>query len=254
MAWTVRLANALLAGCLVISAAPAARAADTVTVGAEDSWYPFSGLVKGKLQGMTVDIVREAFKTVGVQVRFEPMPYARCVALARSGVQLACFDTFRTPDTESEFLWHSPSLFRVDYLVYARAGAKRRHLGVRDLEGRRVAVTRGYEYGAEFDRNTKIQRELSSSDESNFRMLLAGRVEYTITAKIIADKLFKAHPELARKFKVVGLVSRNDVYMAFSRRHPDGPQEMARFEKGLRIIRENGRLQAIERQWLHRAD
>ena len=254
MGWTVRLANALLAGCLVISAAPAARAADTVTVGAEDSWYPYSGLVNGKLQGMTVDIVRAAFKTVGVEVKFEPMPYARCVALTRSGVQLACFDTFRTPDTESDFLWHSPSLFNVEYRVYALANSTRKHLGVRDLEGQHVAVTRGYEYGAEFDRNTKIQREQSSSDESNFRMLLAGRVDYTITAEIIANKLFQEHPELDKKFKLVGSVSRNDVYMAFSRRHPDGPREMARFEKGLRNIRESGRLRAIERQWLQRSD
>jgi len=256
MVWKLRLFIALLAASMALSlAATSASAAETVSVGAEDSWAPYSGLVKGELQGMTVDIVRAAYQAVGVTARFEPMPYARCVALTRSGVQLACFDTFRTPDTESDFLWHSPCLFQVEYLIYTHADSKhKKRLGVRDLEGQHVALTRGYEYGTEFDRNTKIQRELSSSDESNFRMLLAGRVEYTVTAKTIADKLFREHPELAHQFKAVGSVSRNDVYMAFSRRHPDGPREMARFEKGLRIIRENGRLQSIERQWLGRAE
>ena len=259
MVWKLRLFAALgvsLGAALAVAGMPASAAsiAETVIVGAEDAWYPYSGLVKGELQGMTVDIVRAAYRAVGVEVKFDPMPYARCVALTRSGAQLACFDTFRTPDTESDFLWHSPSLFRVEYLIYAPADSKKKHLGVRDLEGQQVALTRGYEYGAEFDRDSKIRRELSSSDESNFRMLLAGRVAYTVTAKIIADQLFMAHPELARKFRIVGSVSRNDVYMAFSRQHPDGPREMARFEKGLRLIRENGRLEAIERRWLGRAE
>lgn len=244
MNWKYRLMAALLLAC------SAAASAETVTVAAEDSWYPFSGVVQGKGQGMTVDIVRAAYRAIGVDVNFEFMPYARCVALTRSGAQLACFDTFRTPDTESEFLWHSPSMFNVEYRIYALADSKQRRLGVPDLEGQHVAVTRGYEYGAEFDRNTKVLRELSSSDESNFRMLLAGRVAYTITADVIAKSLFKQHPELANKFRAVGSVSRNDVYLAFSRRNPDGPREMARFEKGLKIIRENGRLQAIEGRWL----
>ena len=238
---------------LALAVCSAALQAETVTVAAEDSWYPFSGLVKGQGQGMTVDIVRAAYRALGLEVRFNFMPYARCVAMARSGAELACFDTFRTPDTESEFLWHSPSLFNVEYRIYAPIDSKQRHLGVRDLEGQHVAVTRGYEYGAEFDRNTKVLRELSSSDESNFRMLLAGRVAYTITAEVIAKTLFKQHPELANKFRAVGSVSRNDVYMAFSRRNPDGPREMARFEKGLKIIRENGSLQAIEQRWLQGA-
>ena len=247
MTWKFRWQTAAAALLLVCSAG---LRAETVTVAGEDGWYPFSGLVKGQGQGMTVDIVRAAYRAVGIDVKFDFMPYARCVALTRSGVQLACFDTFRTPDTESEFLWHSPSLFNVEYRIYAPIASKQRHLGVRDLEGQHVAVTRGYEYGAEFDRNSKVLRELSSSDESNFRMLLAGRVAYTITAEVIAKSLFKQHPELAGKFRAVGSVSRNDVYIAFSRRNPEGPREMARFEKGLRIIRENGRLQAIEQRWL----
>lgn len=238
----------------MIAAVPAM--AETVTVGAEDDWYPYSGLVKGpagaEVQGITIDVVRAAFDAVGITVRYEVMPYARCMAQAKTSALLGCFNTLRHPGIEAHYLWHDPPMFKVQYKIYARADSTERNIRPKDLEGRRVAVTHAYEYGAEFDTNEKILRVFSPRDESNFRMVLRGRADYTVALDINTRMLVKRRPDLAGKFRIVGAVAESGVYMVFSRHHPDAKRVMARFEEGLRIIVRSGKVQAIEDAWTAR--
>ncbi|MDM4764790.1 transporter substrate-binding domain-containing protein [Pelomonas sp. SE-A7] len=244
MSWKARLFSAWLAVAIGGGAA-----AQTVTIGAEDDWFPYSGLIDGKVQGITLDVVRAAYAVVGLEVRYEVMPYARCLAQTRAGILVACFNTLRNAAIEDEYLWHKPAMFPVQYKIYARAESIEQNLKPKDLEGRRVAVTHAYEYGAEFDDNSRIQRVYSPRDESNFRMLLLGRADFTLALEINTRMLIQRRPDLAGRIKMVGAVAESGVYMAFSRAHADAPRLMARFEEGLRIIGKNGRLQAIHDEW-----
>lgn len=227
-------------------------AAETVTLGAEDDWFPYSGLVGKEVQGITIDVVRAAFALSGIEVRYEVLPYARCMALTKNGVLPACFDTLRNPGIENDYLWHEPGMFKVQYKIYALASSSESGLRPRDLEGRKVAVTRAYEYGVEFDTNDKIQRLFTSHDESNFGMVLRGRAQYTVALEINSAMLFKRRPDLAGKFKVVGEVAASEVHMVFSRKHPDAARLMGLFEKGLRELHASGRIKAIEDAWFRK--
>lgn len=252
MNWKVRCAAGLLAAAALACTPAWASRAEVVTVGAEDDWFPYSGLVNGEGQGITLDIVRAAFAAVGIDVKFEVMPYARCMALTKSGRLLACFDTLRHPGIENDYLWHDPPMFKVQYRIYAPADSPEQNLRAADLEGRRVAVTRAYEYGTEFDTDEKIVRVFSPRDESNFGMVLRGRAEYTLALDINTRLLMKRHPEFAGRFKIVGAVAESGVYTVFSRLYPDSRRLMARFEQGLRAIIRSGRVQAIQDDWLAR--
>ncbi|QDQ25423.1 transporter substrate-binding domain-containing protein [Chitinimonas arctica] len=238
-----------LALCLALDAA----AAESITIGAEDDWYPYSGLVNGELKGLTVELVREAFSAVGITVKYDVMPYARCMALTREGALVACFDTLRHPGIEADYRWHALPMFHVQYQIYARADSVEHDLRPTDLEGRDVAVTNGYEYGPDFDTNKKILRTFTLRDENNFRMLIAGRVRYTVAMDLNTRALIKKRPgEFAGKFKIVGQVAPAGVYTAFSKRHPAAAQAMERFDQGMAIIRKNGRYKTIEDNWSRR--
>jgi polar amino acid transport system substrate-binding protein len=253
MNWKVRCAAGLLLAAAALTCTPARAAQpEVVTVGAEDDWFPYSGLVNGEVQGITLDVVRAAFAATGITVKFEVMPYARCMALTKAGQLLACFDTLRHPGIESDYLWHDPPMFKVQYRIYAPADSTEQNLRPADLEGRRVAVTHAYEYGAEFDTNPKIVRVFSLRDESNFGMVLRGRAEYTLALDINTRLLMKRHPELVGRFKIVGAVSESGVYTVFSRRYPDSRRLMARFEQGLRAVVRSGRVQQIQDDWFSR--
>ncbi|MBI2381697.1 MAG: transporter substrate-binding domain-containing protein [Gammaproteobacteria bacterium] len=237
-----------LAAILVL-ALPRGAWAETVVIGAEDDWYPYSGLVDKKVQGITIDLVRAAFEAAGVDMRYEIMPYARCMALTKAGQLTGCFDTLRHPGIEHDYLWHEQPMFAVQYQIYARTGSDERGLRPKDLEGQNVAVTRSYEYGPEFDTNQKIVRLFSRNDESNFRMLLAGRVRYTVAMEWNTLELIKRRPEFEGQFQIVGAVAESGVYTVFSKYHPQGPKAMKHFNEGMAKLRKSGRYQAILDDW-----
>jgi polar amino acid transport system substrate-binding protein len=89
--------------CLILSSG--ARA-ETVTIGAEDSWFPYYDVVKGKPAGFTVDLVQAAFGAVRIDVKFQSMPYARCMKLVKDGRLLGCFNPARASMVEADHLKH----------------------------------------------------------------------------------------------------------------------------------------------------
>jgi len=253
-----RRALLLSQGLALVAAAshaqPRGRLAGVV-IGAENDWYPYSGEREGRAQGMTVDLVAAAYAAVGIEVKFEPMPYARCMAQTRAGTLVACFNTTRTALIEGDYLWPARPMFNERFLIYARADDTHRGppLQVKDLEGQKVAVTRGYEYGSEFDANPHIDRIITSHDENNFELLLRGRARYTLAPDANTRLLLQRRPEMAHRFKVVGALSYFGIYTTFSRMHPDAREALAAFDEGMRLINANGTAKAIQDRWRNEA-
>jgi polar amino acid transport system substrate-binding protein len=245
----MRRSDFLLLPALTLPATVRADEA-SVLIGAENDWYPYSAERQGRAQGMTVELVGAAFAAVGIQARFDVLPYARCMSQTRSGGLVACFNTTRTALIEADYLWPARPMFEERFLIYARADDDSGNaLQVRDLEGQKVAVTRGYEYGSEFDANTRVERVVTSHDENNFRLVLRGRARYTLAPDVNTRLLFRQHPDLAGQFKVVGRLALFGIYTAFSRRHPQARRMLAAFDEGMRLIQANGIARAIQERW-----
>ncbi len=92
----------LLAIGLVL-AWPSARAAEVVQIAAEDDWAPYSSVAAagGQPVGFAVDLVREAFATQGVEVRFVGVPFARCMYMAKLGQVAGCFNATIVDDNKA---------------------------------------------------------------------------------------------------------------------------------------------------------
>jgi len=236
-------------GLACVAAMGLSYAADTVTLGAEDDWAPYSSKVGSEAQGFAVDIVREAFKAVGVEVKFSSVPYARCMAVTKSGELAGCFDAARNSALENDYLWHAKPLFNAKINIYATADSKESGLTTKSLEGKAVGVTNGYEYGDEFDTNTKIKRDVANQDELGFRKLLANRMPYMVAYEKVANAVFTKHKEFEGKFKAVGMTANPALYIAFSKKNPDGAKYVEKFNQGFDLIVKNGKYKAIEAQW-----
>ncbi len=235
--------------CFMLCWSAAAHAADTITVGAEDDWAPYSSLVGREAKGFAVDVVRESFAAVGVTVKFEVLPYTRCMAQAKAGRLVGCFDAVANALIAKDYLWHAQPLFTTHMNVYGLAGSTESGLLASDLEGKTVGVERGYEYGDAFDLNTRIVRKVVDKNDQGFKMLLGKRIQYMAAEERIAKALFNKFPEFRAKFKMVGTVATPGLFMAFTRQSPDGATYLAKFNQGYALIRANGRYQAIEATW-----
>jgi polar amino acid transport system substrate-binding protein len=229
-----------------------AWAAKTYTIIAEDDWYPYSSQIKGISVGFAVDVVRAAYSAVGVDVRFKVASFKSCMAQVEAGTELGCFDINRDEDTRARFIFHSESLFADTGGIYAmeKPGMPAR-VAPQNLIGYRVGFTNGAVYGDFLDRSRGIQREYAMSDLSNLRKLVAGRQDFSLVSTVIADYIFKTHPDdFTVMPKLVGVVSNQKMFVGFSQKRAESKEAAALLDAGLIKIRANGTYRKIETQWL----
>ena len=223
-----------------------------VTIIAEDDWYPYSALLQGETEpkGLAVDIVREAYKSVGVKVNLKPMPYARCMTLVETGDEIGCFDTVKEPINLEKYIFGNETLFESDIVIYAPISDKSEKITLKGLEDKKVGVTVGYTYDAEFTNNKKILQEEARSDLLNFKKLAAGRIDYFVVYDNVGKYILGQNKkEFSGKFKVVGKIVTTKLYVNFTRKKPDGQKFLVLLDQGISKIKSNGTYKKLQEDW-----
>lgn len=238
---------AWLALCLSIGSA--LTHAETLRIGAEDDWYPYTALRDGKMQGMSVDIVRAAFAASDTQIELVPYPYSRCMETAERGDVVACFNTLPDKKIATDYLLPNQPLFQDDILLWANREDAVPVKSLQSLAWQRVATTIGYEYGAAFDAINSVVRVPVRRDINGFLMLERGRVDFTAAYRGTAQALFAERPELADAFTPVATLVRAQLFLSFSRHNPQAPAALRAFEQGMQIIHTNGVYKQILDHW-----
>jgi polar amino acid transport system substrate-binding protein len=223
-----------------------ASSANALTLAVEDAWEPYAN---PDGTGMSVDIVRAAFKSVGIEVTFEVIPYARLLQEVQAGNYIGGFNVAREPSREDAFLWGNEMLFlaRAHYYHYrsrlleASSAKELRH-------GEKVGVILGYEYGEHFHTNTGISKVWGKRHDQIIRMLQAGRVDSVILFEKTAN-LFLAEMNLLNEVFAAFPSEPSRIYVAFSRQHPQAGHYLAKLDEGLARIKANGEYQAILKKY-----
>ncbi|CAN5877814.1 transporter substrate-binding domain-containing protein [soil metagenome] len=232
---------------LLIGLAPLVAAAETVVIAAEDDWAPYSSLPPNKSapEGFAVDLVREAFKSQGIDVKFESVPFTRCMFLAKTGAVAGCFNASPVDDSRGEYVWHTTPMFKEDLAIFGLTSNPRRDLSLKDLEGKTAGYTLGYICPGDFMSNNRIRKRGVKSDKLLLNMLLAGRVDYILMDLVPGEMRVSADPAARALIKPVGTVSTNGFWLAFSKKRPDAQRLADTFEKGLQDMKTTGRYQAL---------
>jgi ABC-type amino acid transport substrate-binding protein len=171
-----RLVTAVLL-LVLLSLAPPGRGEDRVSL-ATLNWAPYVGKDLPHL-GFTSEIVRRAFERAGYSVEISFMPWARVLRRVARGASDAMYPAYRSPERARTFALSDP--FAWSYLVfYKRVEAEIGYTRLRDLQGHRIGVVRGYVNSPAFDRADYLLKEPTDSDESNLRKLLRGRIDLAV--------------------------------------------------------------------------
>lgn len=243
----MRLRQLALACCLW--GAAGAWAGDKLRIGAEDDWRPYAYVADGKPAGFAVDLAQAAWAAAGVEVELVPLPYARCMKEVDNNTLAGCFDTLRDARTEAKYRWHKQPLFKARIAIYGRSNQPLTRVDLKALRGTRVGVTNGYDYGAAFDNDALMLREVSSSDLTSLRKLVAGRVDYALVFDRVAAHIASTHPELAQGFQQRGVLVEPQLYISFARDYPGIERTIAKFDEGLEKVRKSGEYARIEARW-----
>lgn len=234
----------------LVFAADGAPVASILLAG-EDDWPPYSAADKRKTTpdheplGFSAKLIRAAFATQGIAVRFTTVPFARCMRLAKSEKVAGCFNATITSENRNDYLWHQPPMFREELSIFGPPQTAGAALRLEDLRGKSVAVTNGYTYPSAFMQDTRIQKYWASSDDNLIQMLLNKRVDYILLNRTPGWLRIDATPGARGQVAWRGTVSADDFWIAFSRQYPQSQRLAEAFGKGLTQLHENGRYQRM---------
>ncbi|MGL4995760.1 MAG: substrate-binding periplasmic protein [Deefgea sp.] len=231
---------------LLLSSQPIA--AKTI-VAASDPFPPFVD-PSNPTGGLTIEVIRAAYKTQGHEVKVEYVPWARAEAGVASGIYDILPNTWFSEERSKKFLFSTAYANNTIRFV-KRKGDPFIFTGVESLKGKRVGVTRGYTYSDVFKNSTLFNREDANNLLINLKKLQAKRVDLTLDDEaVINDTILKYNPKLFAEFELVeGDLSVNPLYVVSGVKNPNHKEWIESFNEGLKVIKENGVLEAIFKKY-----
>lgn len=237
----------LLVFFIVIFSVVYCNAGDKVITAACDPWAPFVDPSEPG-EGISLVIIRAAFKTQGYTVEMHYVPWAR----AEDGVKKGKYDilppTWMTEARKAFLLFSEP--YAVNQIKFIkRADDPFEYEGLESLTGKKIGIVRGYGYGDAFLKADNFVRDEANQFIMNIKKLTSSqkRIDLAIEDEIVARvKIAKEDPELLTKIRFTqNALSTNNLYVASGLANPRHKEIIDAFNKGLAEIKANGTYQEI---------
>ena len=215
-------------------------------------YAPFYQYHDSRLEGIAVDLARELFPRLGLTPEVDLFPLKRALDMLREGLADGTMILIRTPEREN-FLHFTEPVMTVRGLIWSLADGNRgavRFDTLEDLKPYRIGVTRGYSYGPEFDALLQtMEVDTANSDYSNYQKLLQGRIDIFPGNEIVAQGLFKRHPELRNRLTHSDKAFMEwDLCIAISRLSPHAAR-LPEIEAALKDLKDQGVVDRIVRKY-----
>ncbi len=135
--------------------------------------FPIPLMVESPTQGIFVELTLEIARRADVSIIITVLPPMRTISEFES-LAIDCVFPALDPTMPGPVAKSTPIYNKVDYVFYLKTAPLKT---LKDLEGKRVGLTRGYPYSKELTENKKIIISYVDSDVANMKMLGAGRID-----------------------------------------------------------------------------
>lgn len=203
----------------------------------------------GRFTGLAPALLRELAGELGAELHFELYPWARAQRMVELGQADILVGPYRTAEREARFAFAEAPFYQDRIVFFAhRERAVAWHGDYAALQGRRLAVVRGWTYGRRFEAERgHLQPVTVESVHNGLRMLAAGRID------LLASNARNTQPqllELGLQEQIVELAPLIDVqrgYFAFPR---DAAHEQLRrsIDRAFATFVESGQLARLASQ------
>lgn len=205
------------------------------------NWQPYTGQDLPN-DGFFSELVTKSLNQVGYDVEYKYSPWARALKEAKYGEVQGVMVTYKTKDREA-FLSFPDATWKVSEVFTVLKGSKITYTGeLSELKGVQVGMVRGHAAVNKI-KSGGIKVQLVSSQDTNIKKLLSGRIDAMLIPKDIFLALLKKVDPAYNPANIVFLEpahSVHDLYVAFSKKNPNYEKLTSDFNKGLKMIKENG--------------
>lgn len=237
----------LLMTSLVFALCTSGFARTIVAVG--DPWPPFVD-PKNPTDGLSLEIIRAAYKTQDYDVKMLYVPWARAEAGVKDGTYDILAATWRTAERTKHLLYSTP--YAVNAIKFIKLkGDPFEYQGLASLAGKRVGTIRGYGYGDAFLQHAGLVREEVIDLMSNIKKVVDKRVDLTLDDEIVAR--FILGQENMKLLDMIEFskesLSSNPLHVTAGLKNPRHKELINAFNTGYEIIKANGTLAAILKKY-----
>ncbi len=180
---------------------------------------PFSYQTMTGDRGIALDILREAAAASGVGLQFRFLPWLRAQAETRTGRDRLIIPLTRTPEREAQYTWLAKLC---DYRFVLFSAGKPPPATLGEARKLRIAVLRSNPAEALLRQQGFTRLEANTSEDTNARMLAAGRVDAWVAADIAAMAIYReAGGDVSRLRSGPGVGEPMAIYLAASPGYAD---------------------------------
>jgi polar amino acid transport system substrate-binding protein len=238
-------ASSILFSLLLCFACPTIHAERPTVILASSDYAPYYGPNLPNNGGI-VEIVVEAYRLVGYDVKIRFLPFPRALQETQNGKYDGIIALWHRNEREQWFAFSSPLASNV-VGFYKRKNAVFRSLRREDLGRYRIGIVRGYAAPHGFDTATLSGMQAVTNDIQNLRKLALGRIDLAWIDKAQAAYLIETQaPELTGllewmepPFEVIPL------FLGLSKQRPGYQKRLDDFNRGLAELSKTGRLDRI---------
>lgn len=221
--------------------------AATITA-AQDPWAPFVQQDQMN-QGISVEIVTEAFKTQGYDVDFKIMPWTRALNDVREGRVDVLVATWFTQE-RTAYLNYSTPYLENSLKFIKRKGDGFEYQGLDSLSGKNVGIVRNYGYGDDFLNATNFNKPEANDLISNAKKLLANRIDLTLEDELVAKSMLSGAGMNLDDFEFSqNAISNNPLHVTAGLANARNAEIIDAFNRGLKEIKANGTFDNILRKY-----
>ncbi|MBF0413167.1 MAG: transporter substrate-binding domain-containing protein [Desulfamplus sp.] len=221
------------------------EADEKIVRAAADPYPPFVD-PEDTREGLSLVIVRAAYKTQGYTVKMEYVPWARAEALTIQGKYDILPDVWMNEKNKQSMMFSEP--YTVNIVKFIKnADDPFEYNGLESLKGKKIGTVRGYNYSDEFQASKNFIREDVVDLITNIKKLIAKRIDLTLEDEIVAKVIMaKDDPSMLSKIKFTknAFIS-NNLYISSGFANPRHKELIEAFNKGLAEIKANGEFNKI---------
>lgn len=231
----------LLGAALLLASCVAAAAERLVLTTEEYPPYNMSD-ARAQVSGISTDILRQLLDSLGYEYEIQLLPWARAIAMARTQVNTCVYSMSRTAEREALYKWVGPLVFN-DWTLFARSGASRpAHLD--ETMNMRIGSYQGDAIVA-FLQTRGHQVDVAPTDDVNPKKLLAGRIDYWATGRLIG--LHRLQQQGLTGIEPVLNFNRTEMYLACNRLMPD--DQLKQLNSALQAMEKKGLIRKVYAQY-----
>lgn len=199
----------------------------------------------GRKSGLFVDAFELLERVSGRRIEVTVAPYARAIAMLRSGEADLMIAT--SNPVIAEAAEPMGMLWAADVIAIARPGIKLE--GQEDLRGRTVGLLRGSDYGAAFLDDAEYRRHEITDQVQGVRMLLEGRLDATLGTRLAVFHAMRLLGVPRSRLGPSIAVQEREVHLHLGRRSADEALE-TELRHAVQELRSSGKAEALLAKYL----